>query len=130
MPYSPVTVAMFKTRFPIFVDRSTPQLELILAEASARVDQSWKESDYQPAIMYLAAHLLVTDGSQLTDEEGGGPVGGGPIVGETFSGMSLTYAAPKADSSSSEVWAFYETTEYGRRFYRIMKLNFGGPVAV
>jgi len=129
MAYDPVTVEMFRARFPIFAEAPNPQVELILAEASARVGTTWKDTDYQPAILYLTAHLLATDASQAGDAVGVGSSAGG-IASESFGGMSISYLGGGPNTNWGAVRAFYETTEYGRRFYRIMKNNFGGPVAI
>jgi hypothetical protein len=130
MPYETVTVEMFRARFPIFDDSPDEQVQLILDEAHNNVGQTWKETDYQPAILYLTAHLLATDASQEGDSVGVGSVGGGAIASESFGGMSISYNTTSGSANSGAVRAFYDTTEYGRRYYRIMKNNFGGPVAV
>lgn len=66
MPYTTPTYAEFITRFPSFGNTTNwPQsiVELILAEAANNIDNSWREADYQLAIMYMTAHLLATDNS-------------------------------------------------------------------
>ena len=130
MAYEPVTLEMFRARFPVFGEAPDEQVQLILAEASTRVGTTWKDTDYQPAILYLTAHLLATDASQEGDAVGVGSSGGGGIASESFGGMSISYAGGGPTTNWGAVRAFYETTEYGRRFYRIMKNNFGGPVAI
>ena len=82
MPYELPTSDMFTTRFPIFADADSDLIDMLILEASGSVDQSWREEDYQPAIMYLAAHLYATDNSAEGSSvnyggSGGSGTGGG-----------------------------------------------------
>lgn len=132
MPYTTPTAAQFKTRFPIFGDTDNGIIDALIAEASRRVDHSWKDGDYQPAIMYLTAHLLATDNSSEDSSVQIGAAGGRTIASESFGGgLSRSYAnssftAEGSLSSDDE----YGTTEYGRRYYSLLKLNKGGPLVI
>lgn len=127
MPYTQPTVDQFTQRFPIFEDAEPDQIQVLLTEASASVDQSWAEADYQPAIMYLAAHLLATDSSQVGDDVGAG--GNGTIASESFNGMSVSYVRPNGVSSGAFV-SEYSTTSYGRRYLALLKRNKPAVVAI
>jgi hypothetical protein len=122
MPYELPTASQFKTRFPIFEDKDDALVTMIIAEASASVDSSWAEADYQPAIMYLAAHLLATDNSAEGESVIIGGSAGGGIASESFGGMSISYDKGSSANSaaSNSKWG---STEYGRRFYDLLVRN-------
>lgn len=132
MPYVVPTVTEFKTRFPIFSDKDDPIVQAVISEASNMVDKSWKEYDYQPAIMYLAAHLLATDNSDEGSSVQVGAAGGRTIASESFGGgLSRSYT----NSSFSQEGSLsaddqFGTTEYGRRYYALLKRNRFGPFAI
>lgn len=128
MAYEAVTPDDFTTRFPIFADREPDQIVAVLAEASAKVDNRWRAQDYKPAILYLTAHLLTMDNSQDGEEPAIGPSGAGQVIAsESIAGMSVSYFNGGAVSGSSSE---YMMTEYGRRYLRLLRANFGGPVVV
>lgn len=122
MAYIPPTYAEFIARFPIFDNViKWPQavVELVIVEATNNLDNSWIEKDYKPAIMYQVGHLLATDNSEAgTDPDVGPPT---YISGESFSGMSLSYAKLAAGTlGQSEMWG---TTVYGRRYLDLLRKN-------
>jgi hypothetical protein len=127
MPYTVPTRADFTSRFPVFADSDSALIDRLLAEASASVDESWVEGDYQPAILYLTAHLLATDNSGEGDAVNIGGAGGGVLTSESFGGMSASYATPSFAEGSLSSNDQYGTTEYGRRFLALLKRNVGGP---
>lgn len=129
MPYTLPTAAQFKARFPAFADDyQDSYVDLVLLEASASVDQSWVEADYQPAIMYLAAHLIATDASGASSEGGEIDEGGEGIASESFGPLSVSYF--REGSSASKSTSGYEATEYGRRFLALLKRNKPAIVAI
>lgn len=119
MAFDPPTPAQFKTRFPIFGDTDDERVQIFLTEAARTVDETWIEEDFQPAIMYLAAHLLATDNS---DEGSTVQLGGakGALSSESFSGMSRSYDTAKVSAAANST---YGSTEYGRRFYTLLQNN-------
>lgn len=128
MPYVVPTVAQFRTRFPIFDDSSDGLIQMLLDEASHSVDTGWEEKDYQPAIMYLAAHLLATDNSSEGEDVSVGGAGGGTIISESFGGISASYANQSFSSAGSlSADDQFGTTEYGRRYLALLYLNQRGP---
>ena len=128
--YDPVTTDDFIARFPIFADAEQTQLDALLLEAQGIVTTTWRAADYKPAILYYMAHMLALDGSQEDGEVAVGPSGAGQIIAsESISGMSVSYfnsAASRSSKSESD----YATTEYGRRFARLLDLNFYGPLVI
>jgi hypothetical protein len=122
MPYTVPTYDQFIARFPVFGDKDQTVVEMILAEAASTIDTTWREVDYQPAIMYLTAHMVATDNSGETDVVDVGGSGPGAIASESFGGMSLSYDKSKSaqDAAANSAWG---ATEYGRRFYQLLKGN-------
>lgn len=127
MAYVAPTYEEFIARFPIFADKDQPLVDAIILEATNTIDTTWREVDYKPAIMYLAAHLLATDNSGEGEAVDVG--GAAPISGESFGGMSLSYGSP-VNTSDAVSKTQYASTEYGRRFYKLLKLNKPAIVSV
>lgn len=119
MPYTVPTVDDFTTRFPIFENYDEDQIQSCIDEASRGVDTCWVEGDYQPAIMYLAAHLLATDASQTTDAVIGGA--SGAIASESFGPMSVSYGSAPTDSLATS--GEFGSTSYGRRYLSLLRIN-------
>jgi Protein of unknown function (DUF4054) len=83
MPYTVPTVAEFETKFPAIV--ATPEaIQMWLDTAAMMVDNTWYINDYQPAILFLAAHYLTTAlALEAAAALGGGAGGGGGSTGST-----------------------------------------------
>jgi hypothetical protein len=96
-------------------------VEALIAEATNTIDTSWREVDYKPAIMYLTAHLISTDNSGEGESVNIGGAGAS-IASESFGGMSISYDKSRAasDAAANSQWG---STEYGRRFYQLLKVN-------
>lgn len=123
MPYTVPTLQQFRSRFPIFEDTDDGVIEALLIEASGQVDTSWRESDYQPAIMYAAAHLVATDNSGEGEEVERGAAGGGQIASESFGQMSISYSTGSSQPGSLSASERWGSTEYGRRYLALLKQN-------
>lgn len=120
MPYDLPSADNFFARFPVMGDKDPDYVTVMIAEAARTVDISWDEDDYQPAILYLAAHLIATDNSQEGETV---QIGGlkGALSGESFAGMSRSYYDKTAGSPAAS--SIYGGTEYGRRFFTLLKNN-------
>jgi hypothetical protein len=129
MSYDAPTLTTFRARFPVFDTFEDAQVTAILAEATGRVDVSWREVDYAPAIMYLTAHMLATDNSQAGDSIVIGGTGEGDIASESFGGMSVAYRQ-RDSSTASDFVKDFERTEYGRRYLALLRVNFPPIVAI
>lgn len=122
MPYVTPTFEDFTSRFPIFADADEEVVSRLLEEAARTIDTSWIEDDYQPAILYLTAHLLATDNSEEGASVSVGAAGAGSITSESFGGMSISYSQGNTSGSLSSSEQ-YGSTEYGRRFLSLLKRN-------
>ena len=118
MPYTLPTVDDLQARFPVFATADEYVLSFLIDEAAGQIDDSWLEKDYARAIMYLAAHLYVT-------EQGAAATRPGTIQSESFGPISRTFAVDSSRSDES-----LRKTEYGRRYADLRKKNFPGVVVV
>jgi hypothetical protein len=128
--YTEPTFEQFATRFPNFSDMDENQFSALLTEAKLQVDDSWlSQTNYTVAIMYLIAHLKTTDQSQEGESGVVGGAGSGGIASESFGGMSISYnnGASASDAAANSQWG---STEYGRRFYNLLKRNKPAIVSV
>lgn len=124
MPYTKPTVDQFRTKFPTFSGVGNPTIQAAIDEASASVDQSWIEADFQPAILYLAAHIMASDGV-LFDGLGaaGGMIAAGQVseakVGDAM--VKLGGAGPGSGGGGSV--SGYPSTPYGKRYLELLRRN-------
>lgn len=110
------TLDEFYERFPVFDDGRDEIVEALLIEAQRFVQDTWQTDDQKTALLYLTAHLLVTESSGAATQPGA-------VSSESFGPMSRSYAVP----SNASRWAL---SEYGRRFADIAKRNTGGAGVV
>ena len=115
MPYTVPTATQFRSRFPRFAAVDSDCIEANIADAARNVDETWFEDDYQPAIMFLAAHLLVMEGAL-----GGAIDTPGLITSEKLGDASVTYGNAVADSKNI---SDYGSTNYGRRYQELLRKN-------
>jgi len=111
---------------------------MALVEAAGEVPITWNENDYQPAILYLTAHLLVLagvlagGGGGASVEQGEITVGG--ITYQTAGGLASVKVGDVdvkfggggsggGSSSSGQTGGGYVKTTYGQRFLEIRSRN-------
>ena len=120
----PPALADFRARFPVFSSVADPAVETILVEARRGTNDSWTEADRTSATLYLAAHLLASEGF-------GGTAGSnaltGPVKRRKVGDVETEFAGPGQGSGSSS--SQYATTIYGQRYLSLLRLN-SSPVAV
>lgn len=109
-----VTVDDVIERIPA-LDGQDDQIELILPEALRCVGEDWDEDDAKLAVIYMTAHLLQA-------EEGASDGTGQAISSESFGPMSVSYATPSEQTSD------YKSSEWGRRYLRLLRRNVAGVV--
>lgn len=130
MAYVPPTAADLKQRFPEFTAVSDTLVNLILAEASAQVGETWVERDRKPATLYLAAHLLAMEGEP--GRSAGSTSGGvtGPVKRRKVGDVETEFAGFGRTDTNGRTDTGYEMTTYGRQFLRLLRLNFPAVVVV
>jgi len=128
MPYTLPTAAQFKAKFPTFAAVGDPTIDLAITEASASVDISWVEADYQPAVLYLAAHIMTIDGVVIAGSDlgsAGGVINAGLVeemkVGDVM--VKLGGAAKAGSGSGSGSMSGLRSTGYGLRYLELLRRN-------
>jgi hypothetical protein len=119
MPYTIPTASELKARYSEFSSLDDGIVDDLIAEASRFVDDGWAELDYHPAIMALAAHLLVEDGFTGRPSEAAGP-----ITGSKLGDAQDSYAGLSSSEQSGE----YTGTSYGRKYMRLRAVNCQGII--
>lgn len=114
MPYTTPTASDLTTRHPAFASLDSDYIDAVIAEAARFVDSSWFEDDYQPAIMHLAAHMLISEGALEGSVKG-------ILASEAMGDASASY-----DNSNAAVASDYNSTSYGRAYMRLLRVNKGG----
>lgn len=131
MPYETPTATAFKARYPEFDPVSDARVGVFIGEALSGVDNGWIESDYQPAVMALAAHKLVLEGEPARSADPSATVDAANIgrkikrrkVGDVeteFEGSELS--SSNSDKGSGYTLSLSKTT-YGQRYLQLLKLN-------
>lgn len=121
MPYVNPTPAQLKTRFPAFAAVDDTVVQGALDEAAARVDQTWREKDFQPAQLLYAAHILTLDGQGAGQEAQFSSLSAAGVQSIKIASLQLTIAKTKEAGASASL---LKTTSFGRRFWDLMRLNF------
>lgn len=126
MSYDLPTAADLKAKLPLFAAVSDPVITAALGEAASQVDQTWREADYKPAIIYLAAHIMSVDGVLLNANAPGGA--GQMIASGEISEMKVGDVMVKVGGGGQSSGAIatsqgYGSTRYGQRFLQLMRLN-------
>lgn len=120
-----VTAETFKARFPEFASVSDDLINLIISERTAQIGETWIEADRDPALRYLVAHLLSSEGYG-TGGSGGGAQG--PVKRRKVGDVETEFAVSGSASTGST--SDYLTTSYGREYYRYLRRNFPAVAAV
>lgn len=128
MAYVAPTPTTFKARFPEFAPVSDALVGLVLDEAFAAVGETWLERDRARAQMLLTAHLLTIEGEPDRTVSGTASAGTGSVKRIKVGDVETEFASPGASSGVS--MGVYGSTTYGQQFAALMRMNFGGPIAV
>lgn len=125
MSYTPPTAADLKVRFPEFAPVSSALIQMILDdEAIPAVGETWLERDRRTAQLYLAAHLLASEGEPARTTSGGSSSGSnGPIKMMQAGEHKIEYAVSN-ESIAASFNGGYDTTVYGNRYLELLRLNF------
>jgi len=124
MPYTAPTIADLKVRFPAFASVGDPLLTLVLNEAIGAIGPEWLERDRAPAQLYYAAHMLASEGAA----DGGISAVAGPVKRDKVGDVETEFASVTSGAVGDT--AAFGSTEYGRRYLRLLRLNFPGVAVV
>lgn len=127
MAWTPPTVVEFKVRFPVFTGIADATVQMILDEATVEVGPTWIEAYRTPGVLYLAAHLLASQGLGYSAGSGGAAVTGAikrRKVGDVETEFAGAAAGGSGDASN------YSSTVYGQQYLRLLRKNFPAVAVV
>lgn len=129
MSFDLPTAADVKTRFPELVNVGDALVTEVILEASRWVDDTWAEDDYQVAIKFLTAHMLVTGGA--LSASGGPTPARGALRSQSLGDASEVYESITGGAAALAVITNeLLSTSYGKRFVALRNVNQRGPVVV
>lgn len=105
----------FKFRFPELAGRGDGIINLILTEATAEVGDNWSVRDRTSATMYLAAHMLSTQGTDAVTM--------GQVKRDKVGDSETEFAGAGTAVG-------YGSTVYGREFQKLLRRNFPAVLVV
>lgn len=129
MPYVLPTIANLKERFPIFASVGDPILQGALNEGANKVDTTWREVDYQNAIMLFAAHVLTIDGHGTGREAKFAALAEAGISSIKISSLAISLKKGGSEGSSKS-YGTLSSSSYGKRFLDLMRVNHPAVVVV
>ncbi len=104
----------FKARFPEFDSIDASRIEIFIDESLLVLNEATWGTLYSLAVCYLTAHYLA-----LGEASSGGDSGTtGPVASQAVDGTSISF---NSFSPTSEFSSFYNSTQYGQRFYTLIK---------
>lgn len=125
MVAAPITYDDLVVRFPEMT-RVDPCLAVeVIDEAIERIGDHWPANMRARAQLYLAAHMLASEGGADRSIEGAVT---GPIVSKKEGDLAVGYAAAGGGAAAYQAGNNYTDTPYGRRFAELQKAAFGGSV--
>lgn len=104
----------FKARFPEFNSIDDVRIEIFIEDSLLVLNEVTWGTLYSLAVCYLTAHYL-----SLGESSSGGDDGSvGSIASQAVDGTSISF---NSFSPTSEFSSFYNSTQYGQRFYTLIK---------
>jgi hypothetical protein len=129
--YVQPTAADLKARFPEFAPVADATVTALLDEATARVGESWVERDRRIAQLYLAAHLLASEGEphRTTGGLGASVVTTGVVKRRRVGDVETEFAGATGGAGGGTAGSL-ATTVYGQRYLELQRLNFPAVAVV
>lgn len=130
MAYVIPTAAALKARYAEFSGVSDERVTAYITDATRSVQETWLERDYAPAIMLLAAHLMLSEGAiDVAAGETSTMTTAGAIKSYAVDGVSVSYAGVSGGAGSGLMdGEGLSSTVYGMRFLALRRANFAGPM--
>ena len=126
MPYLPLTPTRFKELKPQFASIPDDEVQGYINLASRFVDESWLESDYEPAWAAAVCHLMTLYGLGAGIESEIAQAGGSRVSSLSSGSLSISFGSSGA-SAQDDLSNWLGETACGR-FYRVLlRLNRAGP---
>src|SRR5690606_18088749 len=108
--------------YPAFADVADATVLVHLNDTATSVDASWREADYIPAKVALAAHNMALAGIGKHGEAAGYAAAGVSRIRSGNFDVSISDTAAARASGGT-----FSATPYGRAYWRILRRNKGGP---
>jgi hypothetical protein len=124
------TPAELKAKFPAFAAVADLTVTMFIEEATRSIDESWLAGDQKNAIMYLACHLMFTNGVLNAGTPPGGGGAGAAIASESIGDASVSYVTGQLLKGGGSLDDDFRTTVWGRRYLKLLKLNQPGVEVV
>jgi len=129
MAYVVPTAAELKAKLPRFAAVSDSRVTSAIDEAVDEIPLTWRESDYKPGVIYLAAHIMVIDG--VLDDIGGTSVTVGGTTYETAGALSgvkvgdvdVRFGTSGGGAGGGISRTGYASTVYGQRYLELLQRN-------
>lgn len=130
MPYVAPTVEQLKVRYPEFKDVATETIQAALDAAATKVDESWREADFQEARMLYAGHTMTLAGLGSSREAKFSGLSAAGISQIKISSLSVSMAKDGFYSRNPVRAGELSSTSYGTRFLQLMRVNFPAVLVV
>lgn len=104
----------FKARFPEFDSIDDLRIEIFIEDSLLVLNEATWGTIYSLAVCYLTAHYLALGQASLSGDSGTT----GPVASQAVDGTSISF---NSFSPTSEFSSFYNSTQYGQRFYTLIK---------
>lgn len=108
------TATAFKARFPEFDSIDDSRIEIFIEDSLLVLNEATCGKIYSLAVCYLTAHYLAL--SEASSNGDSGSIAG--IASQAVDGTSISF---NTFSPTSESKAFYNSTQYGQRFYSLIR---------
>lgn len=121
MATAPITHGDLIARFPEMAEANLTAAQAVLSEVHERVGDHWPEGMRARAQLYLAAHLLASEGG-ATRSASGATVGA--VVRRKEGDVEVQFGDAGGESGGRGIGS----TTYGQEFKRLERAAFGGAV--
>ena len=108
------TPTTFKARFPEFDSIAESRIQIFIDDSLLVLNETTWGNVYSLAVCYLTAHYLALGEASSNGNSGTT----GPIASQAVDGTSISF---NSFSPTSEFSSFYNSTQYGQRFYTLIR---------
>lgn len=121
-----ITEQNFRAIFPEFADRNkylSAAVQFWLTNAQAQINLAAWGNSYSEGVYLYTAHQLAVAGS--AGKSGGAGPASGPIASKAVGSVSVSYDTSSTSESDAGFW---NLTNYGKRYYRLVRMFGAGPI--
>jgi Protein of unknown function (DUF4054) len=121
-----ITEQQFRAIFPEFADRNTylsAAVQFWLTNAQAQINYDAWLNSYAEGVYLFTAHQLKVAGNAAKKAAAGGA--SGPVASKTVGSVSVSYDTA---STAEDGAGFWNLSNYGKRYWRLVKLFGAGAI--